>query len=86
MIELKGNELGWILRLADEHYRSKEFEEWVEQFKRGIVKEFLKQLMIKFHPNNFNYGTHMTKWILLTEEELSRLRSDEYMEGRESME
>lgn len=67
-IELKGNELGWILKLAEEHYISDKFQKYIKQFKLEALDKFLQELMCYFHPNNFSAGHSETIWILTKKE------------------
>jgi len=66
-ITLRGNELGWILKLAEGHYDSKEFREWIKNNKLEKLNKLLSLLIAKFHPNNFNAGSSKTIWLLREE-------------------
>jgi len=68
MIELKGNELGWLLKLAEAHYISDKFRAYIKQHNLKSLDDFLKKLMCYFHPNNFNVGHSETTWVLSRKE------------------
>ena len=65
-IKLKGNELAWIIRLAQEHLTT--------DFVRSmppILRGFLYELMGRFHEANFYAGDSNTTWVLIKKEEES---------------
>jgi len=76
MIELSGNELGWILRLAELHNDSKDFKNYLKKFELEDLQKFLNLLIVKFHPSNFNCGNSKIKWILITKEELEDIKNE----------
>jgi len=63
-LKLKGNELGWILKLAENHYMSTAFQDYIKKYNLDELNQFLKLLLCRFHPNNFNAGHNQTIWIL----------------------
>lgn len=67
-LELKGNELGWLLKLAEKGYMCKEFREWIEKYNMQGVDDFLKVLMCKVHPNNFNPKSSNVTWVIKEKE------------------
>ena len=75
MIKLSGKELRWILRLANGHYDSKNFRKFIKEYDLQKLDRFLKLLLLRFHPNNFNWRWNSrAKWILLTEEEMDEAK------------
>ena len=68
-MKINGNELGWILRLAEGHYDSEQFQQWLKKHDLEKLNDFLKELMCKFHPTNFYAGNSRKVWILTDEEE-----------------
>ena len=67
IVKIKGNELGWILKLAENHYMSKNFQNYIKKYKLDKLDDFLKLLLCRFHPNNFNPEDSSTIWILTKE-------------------
>jgi len=63
MIKLKGNELGWILKLAQEHLLCESFQRTAPT----KLQRFLYELMGQFHEINFYVGTSKDIWILTNE-------------------
>ena len=51
-LKLKGNELGWIFRLAKSHFDSKEFQECMKKYPK--TNEFIQKVITKINPNNIN--------------------------------
>lgn len=76
VIELKANELGWILKLAENHYDSKQFREYIKKHNLEKLNRFLKLLILRFHPNHFYVGHPETIWILIKKEELLGVEKD----------
>jgi len=64
IIELKGNELGWILKLANEYLLSEQFQTYLKRYNLSQLQPFLHQIMGQFHETNFYAGTSEDKWIL----------------------
>ena len=64
IIELKGNELGWIIKLAQTHLTSQDFHEYLIRNELYELQPFLHQIMGQFHETNFYAGTSEDKWIL----------------------
>lgn len=62
-MEIKGNELQWILKLAEERLDSEEFQERMKETPKLL--RFLNNLMARFHPNNFYAGNSKNTWILV---------------------
>ena len=81
MIELTGNELGWIIKLAEMYSQSEAYKEFMK--KHTGVKRFVKGVLIKFHPNNFNPGNSTVDWYIIKGEDLARIRREEFDKGRE---
>lgn len=78
MIELSGNELGWIIRLAEGYVNSEGFKGYRRRhlFQGAELHSFLQELLARFHPNNFNCGNSRTKWILISAKELEELKKN----------
>ncbi len=66
---LTSSELGWLLLLAELHYDSKQFQNWIAKNKLERLNETLKLLICKIHPNNFILGNSKTIWILKKKKE-----------------
>jgi len=83
-IEIKGNELGWIIKLAENHYNSILFRTWIRKKKLWKLDNFLMKLMSIFHPSNFNPGDEEKVWILT--DEINRIieEIDEYESEKEA--
>lgn len=63
-IKLKGNELGWILKLANEHLLSEQFQHYLKRYNLPELQPFLHRIMGQFHEANFYAGTSEDEWIL----------------------
>ena len=63
-IKLKGNELGWILKLANEYLLSEQFQTYLKRHDIPQLQSFLHQVMGQFHETNFYAGTSEDIWIL----------------------
>ena len=63
-IELKGNELGWIIKLAQEHLTSEQFQTYLKRHNLSQLQPFLHEVMGQFHELNFYAGTSEDVWIL----------------------
>lgn len=66
-VEIKGNELGWILKLAEIGYNSEKFRKFIKENKLKGLDASIKALMVKFYPGNFYTGYSNTMWILIRE-------------------
>ncbi len=60
VVSLKGNELGWLIKLANDKWLSKEFQQFVSD-KPNLHRIFIK-LFGKFHTTNFYAGTSEREW------------------------
>lgn len=67
-IKLKGNELGWLIRMAEKGYMDEKFQQWLKDNELEGLHRFLKLLMCRFHPNNFNAGHSEDIWTLTNDE------------------
>lgn len=72
VVILKGNELGWLIRLAEEHLMSKGFQIYLKESKIQGLNPFLNELLAKFHPANFRHGSIDVTWVLTEKEESGR--------------
>lgn len=70
-LELKGNELGWLIKLADAHYFTPNFQTYLEKNHMRPLGEFLRALLCKVHPDNFCAGGNTTTWIIKRKKESS---------------
>ena len=61
-ITLKGNEFGWILKLAEERYVELKSSGKLKEYE--VLDNFLSNLLGRFHSNNFYSGSSETIWIL----------------------
>lgn len=61
-MELKGNELGWLIKLAEATYTNDEFQKSIE--KHPKLQKFLSDLISRFHDTRFNPGHSETTWVL----------------------
>jgi hypothetical protein len=61
-MKLKGNELGWILKLAEIGFEKESFKKFRE--KNPKLEKFLIQLLLRFHPNHFHAGFPNVTWEL----------------------
>ena len=65
-IILKGNQLGWIIKLAEERLDDPKFIKYL--MGNPQLKDMLYNLIGTFHPTRFNHGTSDTIWTLTNEE------------------
>jgi hypothetical protein len=63
---MKGNELEWLITLAELKFRSEEFQKFLRN--EPELSDTLDNLMRKFRPDVFNYGTSRTIWTLKIKE------------------
>lgn len=77
MIEIKGNELGWLLNLAEKYYGSPQFREYIKKYKFQKLDNHIRLILLKFHPNNFSAGTSRQVWYLITKEELEQIKNEQ---------
>ena len=67
---LRGNELGWIFKLAEEKFDSKKFQEYLKKNNMEATFGFLNRLMAYIHPNNFDSGKSNDEWLLIKKDEI----------------
>jgi hypothetical protein len=63
-IILKGNELGWLIKLAETHFDSSTFHEWLKKANAPKLFDMSQNLLNKFYPCRFNAGGSETTWEL----------------------
>lgn len=65
-IILKGNQLGWLIKLAEERLDDPKFIKYLGN--NPELKDMLYNLISTFHPTRFIHGTSNTIWTLTDEE------------------
>lgn len=61
---IRGNELSWLIQLAESHLDSKTFQDYLTKNNLEPTRQFLNRLLADFHPNNFYTGRSDTEWLL----------------------
>ena len=73
VVSMKGNELGWLIKLAHDKWLSEEFQKFVSG-KPKLHTMFI-QLFGKFHQTRFYAGTSEKEWSLAASTTLKRMVS-----------
>ena len=76
-MELNGEELWWVLKLAREHFDSEEFRRYLNIYKRQELQKSLHLILGQLDETIFYASSLEDTWILTNDEEdLHRIKGD----------